>query len=71
MKSSTARQILKIYRWIGIGLLVAACLGFAAFIAVMFFKDWKMMTRVMGSIVVLIGAVWLWIEADLDKNNPD
>jgi FtsH-binding integral membrane protein len=71
MKSSTARQILKIYQWVGIGLLVAACLGFAAFIVVMFFKDWKIMTCVTGSIAMLIGAAWLWIEADIDKNNPD
>ena len=63
MKKSTAQQILKIYRWVGIGLLVQACLGFAAFIVVMFFKDWKMMMCIMGPIVILLGVAWLWIEA--------
>ena len=63
MKKSTVQRILKIYQWVGIGLLMAACVAFIAFIVVMFFKDWKMMMCIMGPIVILLGVAWLWIEA--------
>ena len=72
MKGSTARKILKIYQVVGWCLLtILLGGGLLKFIVAMFIQNWTGTLAVVSGIAALIGILWLYIWADVDKDNEN